>query len=34
MTNQEIYDLLIKIDQGYEPTSSEKKEFKSVESIC
>ena len=33
MTNREIYILLKKIDKGYEPTPSEKRELTSVDSI-
>ena len=33
MTNREIYDLLLKIDQGYKPTQSEKKDLELVDSI-
>ena len=33
MTDQEIYELLIKIDSGYKPTKHEKRELESVNSI-
>ena len=33
MTDRDIYDMLLMIDHGYEPTQSEKSELESVVSI-